>query len=70
MADDSNFSLEPVLTLRRVLGFEQKEQRDYPGKKTSARLKVRNSTKRSLYISLGLIIPEWCTGVAPTRLSL
>lgn len=45
MTDYSNFPLEPVLTLRRVLSFEGQEWRKYHERKTSVRLKARSSVK-------------------------
>ena len=42
--DYSNFSLDPVLTLRRVLSSEEQEWRKYHRRKMSVSLEARNST--------------------------
>lgn len=45
MADDSNFSLAPVLTQRRILSFEEQEWRKCLRRKMSVGLKARNSIR-------------------------
>lgn len=54
LVDYANFSLEPVLTLRRVLSSEEQEWRKYHRRKMSVSLEARNSTLEiSTLLALG-----------------